>query len=41
MIDVLGIDEFPENTFGRIIERRDYIMFEDARDAVMFKLGLK
>ena len=30
---------FP-NQFGRVIERRDYILFEDERDAMVFKLSL-
>lgn len=39
---VLGIDEFPEDghTFGAFLEGVDHILFEDSRDAMMFKLTL-
>ncbi len=33
--------EIPSDTFGRIINRRDYILFEDKRDATVFRLLLK
>ena len=31
---------FP-NQFGRVIERCEYMLFEDERDAMVFKLSLK
>lgn len=41
-IGVLGIDEFPEDgqTYGKFLEGVDHILFEDSRDAMMFKLTL-
>lgn len=29
-----------DKTFGRIIERRDYLLFEDSRDAVAYRLSV-
>ena len=33
-----SLEGFP-NTVGRVIERRNYILFEDERDFIMFKLA--
>jgi len=35
------INDFGPTSLGRIVEHHDCLLFEDARDATMFTLGLK
>lgn len=39
-VERLVTDKCPKGMYGRIIERSRYILFEDERDATMFKLTL-